>query len=110
MRRVRDARHQLAELLVQRRRLAVQLGDQLTHLADPLLHVRRIAAGLLQLADFLRFGIALRLQFFRFRQRRPPLAIQLAERFHVHGESAIRQPRGNGAEIVAKVSEIVHGW
>ena len=97
MRRIRDPRHQLAEFFVQRRRIGVQGGDPVAQFAHSQLQLSRVRAGLFQFADFLRLGIALRLQFFRFHQRATPLAIQLAERLHVDGESAIRQPRCKSA-------------
>ncbi len=59
-------------------------------------------AGLPQLPDFLRFGVLLRFELLGFGQRRAPLRIQLAERLDVERESAIRQPLGDGIQIVSK--------
>ena len=64
--------------------------------------------ALLQLADFLRFGVALRFELFGFGERGAALGVELAERFDVEREAAIGQPLGDRVEILAEEREIVH--
>ena len=77
-------------------------GGAVAHLANFLLAFGGVLPGLDQLADFLRFGLALRLELFGFGKRGAPLGVELAERFDVEREAAIRQPRGDRVEILAE--------
>ena len=76
-------------LRVERVGLLIQLRHPVRHLADLRLKRGCILTGFLQLAYFLRLGITLRFEFFRFGERGTPICIQLLERIYVQREAAI---------------------
>ena len=108
VRRIGNTGQQLAVLIVELFRAFFERGGAVAHFANLLLAFRSVLTRFDELTDLLRFGFTQSFELFRFRKRGAPLGIELTKSFDVERETAIRQPRGDGVEILPEERKIVH--